>query len=378
MAKTRKPVEEEVEAPIYGDVLESVLSTVPLIDLVPASQVSRNWRLAISSSLRHLSKIKPWLIVQTQGTRPPYKITTHAYDPRSSDWMVIRQPPIKYISALRSSHSSLLYMLSPTKFAFSFDPLRLTWHSAPPPLVWRTDPIVALVGDSVIVAGGTCDYEDDPLAVEMYDLGTRTWDTCESMPAILKDSAASTSLSIAVHGGEIFVTEKCSGLTYSFDPKSKSWHGPYDLRPDPSVFCSAIAAVDGGLIVVGLAGNSESFKTVKMWKTSGKEMEHHVEIGEMPKEMVEKFVGESSCVSSVAVAAKGNFVFLHNPSDPGVVIQCEIAERGCRWGSVRNSAVNDNTRIAQRLVVECSKVGMADLHRAITVGNFNFAVKHLE
>ncbi|KAF2292771.1 hypothetical protein GH714_028089 [Hevea brasiliensis] len=87
-------------------------------------------------------------------------------------------------------------MLSPSKFSFSFDPLHLTWHNVDSPLVWRTDPIVAVVGHRVIVAGGACDFEDDPLAVEMYDLKTRTWDTCESLPAHFKDSAASTWLSM--------------------------------------------------------------------------------------------------------------------------------------------------------------------------------------
>lgn len=378
-----KEEEEEEEAPIYGDILEAVLSHVPLTDLVAASQVSRNWNKAVYSSLRHVNSAKPWLIVHVQSTRC-HAATSHAYDPRSAVWVQLLQPTttttaaatIKYVSALRSSHSTFLYMLSPSQFAFSSDPLRLTWHHArAPPLIWRTDPIVALVGDRVVVAGGACDYEDDPLAVEIYDLRTRAWDTCESMPAILKDSAASTSMSIAVHGGEMYVTEKCSGLTYSFDPESKAWRGPYNFRPDQGVFSTAVGFADGNLIVVGLLGNSESVKGVKMWKVRGESMECK-EIGEMPKELVEKFIGESSCVPSVAVVAVGSFVFLHNPTDPGEVIQCEIVDGECRWGSVRNAVANDGTRM-QRMVIGCSHVDIGDLQKAMAMqgGNLRFAAK---
>ena len=377
MRKLEKEEAELVkEAPIYGDILEAVLSRVPLTDLVLACQVSRDWNKAVYSSLRHVNRIKPWLIVQVQNTRSPYGTASHAYDPRSAVWVQIDQPTNKYVSALRSSHSTFFYMLSPSQFAFSFDPLHLTWHqAAAPPLLWRTDPIVALVGDRVVVAGGTCDYEDDPLAVEMYDLRTGTWDTCESMPSILKDSAASTSMSIAVHGGEMYVTEKCSGLTYAFDPESKAWRGPYHLHPDQNVFSSAVGFANGNLIVVGLLGNSESVKGVKMWKVRGNSMECE-ELGEMPKELVETFIGESYCVPSVAVAAKGNFVFLHNPTDPGVVIQCEIVNGECRWECVRNVVVNDGTRM-QRMVIGCSDVDFGDLQRAMGAmqGNIRIAAK---
>ncbi|KAM6562242.1 hypothetical protein CsatB_022240 [Cannabis sativa] len=354
----------EEEATIDGDILETVLSRVPLTDLVAASRVSRDWNTAVYSSLRHVNRIKPWLLVHVQTRRHPYATTSYAYDPRSAVWIHLHQlPNLKYISALRSSHSNFLYMLSPSHFAFTSDPLRLTWTKAnAPPRVWRTEPIVALVNDSVVVAGGACDFEDDPLAVEIYDLRTRTWDTCESMPSTLRNSAASTWISIAVHGGDMYVCEKSSGLTYSFDPVTKSWRGPYDLRPDQKVFSSAIGLADGNLIVVGLLGSSESVEGVKLWKVRSDESMECEEMGEMPMEMVEKFVGESYCVSSVTVAAMGKIVFLHNPTDPGVVIQCEILDGECRWGCVRNTVLNDGSRM-QLVVIGCCDVDISDLMR---------------
>ncbi|CAI9762356.1 unnamed protein product [Fraxinus pennsylvanica] len=101
--------EQEVE--IHGDVLEAILSYVPLIDLVPASNVSKSWRSVVASSLRHLKKPKPWLILYKQATRLPYAATTLAYDPCSNRWIKISKPSMNFNSALKSSQSNFLYML---------------------------------------------------------------------------------------------------------------------------------------------------------------------------------------------------------------------------------------------------------------------------
>lgn len=365
--------QEETQTPIHGDLLEAVLSHVPLIDLLPAYYVSKSWKRAVSSSLRHVNTIKPWLIVHAQTTRSPYSITTHAYDPRSRVWIEIHRPSVSFISSLRSSHSRLLYMLSPSKFAFSSDPLHHTWHHADPPLVWRMDPIVAQVGHRIVVAGGACDFEDDPLAVEVYDQRSRAWERCDSMPATLKGSASSTWLSVAVDGDKVYVTERCSGGTYAFDPNSKTWFGPFDLRPDPSGFCWAIGYAGGSMILVGLLGNAEDVKSVKMWEVRGEPLGCK-EMGEMPKNLVEIFKSDSFSVSSIAVAAMGDFVYLHDPSEPREVIQCEIVNGMCRWGSVRNAVVNDKTRMQQRMVLSCADVSIGDLRTALAMGNL--AVTH--
>nr|POE97292.1 f-box/kelch-repeat protein [Quercus suber] len=90
MAKHQTVADEE-EAPIHGDVLEAILTHVPLIDLVRACHVSTSWKGAVFSSLRHLNPVKPWLIVHAQSTRYPYTTTSHAYDPRSHVWVDIEQ-----------------------------------------------------------------------------------------------------------------------------------------------------------------------------------------------------------------------------------------------------------------------------------------------
>ncbi|KAK7361799.1 hypothetical protein VNO77_03883 [Canavalia gladiata] len=364
-------VEDEREAPIHGDILEAVLSHVPLIHLVPASQVSNSWKHAVSTSLRHVNPVKPWLTLHTQSHHSPHVTNTFAYDPRSHAFLEIHAPHPLHSSALRSSHSSILYTLSPSELNFSIDPLHLTWHYASSPRVWRTDPIVVRIGTLIVIAGGACAFEDDLQAVEMYDIKLHGWVRCQSMPAILKSSKASTWLSVAVTGDTMHVTEKISGVTCTFDCNTMMWQGPYDLRPDQSVFCCVTGTVRGSLMIVGLVGDAEHVKGVKLWEVKGKlgmrsELKCE-ELGAMPKELVVKLVGNDGCgvVGSIGVNWIGNFLYVHNSMEPKEMVVCEISnDGGCNWSSMKNVVANDETRM-RRMVFCGGDVGVEDLQRAV-------------
>ncbi|XP_057949869.1 F-box/kelch-repeat protein At1g23390 [Malania oleifera] len=369
--------EEEEEAPIHGDVLEAILARVPLVDLVPANRVSRSWERAVTSSLSRVNAPKPWLFVHAQNPRSGVPIT-HAYDPRSRAWLQIDRPSIKHASAIRSNNSNLLYELSPSHLAFSVDPLHLEWHRTDAPRVWRTDPIVATIGSRIVVAGGACDFEDDPLSVEMYDIRTGARDSCQSMPAMFKYSAAATWLSVAADGRELFATEKASGVTHSFDPETKSWCGPYDLRPDPSVFFCAVGFAGDRLILVALAGDAERLGGVKIFEVNRESFERD-EIGEMPEEILEKLRSDDSPVSSVDVCMAEGYVYVINPCEPKEVVFCELGGVRCRWGSVRNRVVEDEGKRMERVVYSCSKVVMDDLQKALRSDRIGrFVVKWID
>ncbi|KMT07219.1 hypothetical protein BVRB_6g148540 [Beta vulgaris subsp. vulgaris] len=365
-------------SPIHGDLLEEVFAHVPLIDLACAACASKSWEFAVSSSLVHINKVKPWLIIQTQNTKSlSKKITTHAYDPRSSSWIEICRSsnPTKHISSLQSLGSTFVYELSLEGLFFSVDPLHLTWHYIPAPSTWRVDPIVALVGSYVIVAGGASGYWDDPLTVEMYDLETSHWSTCQSMPTILKDSAASTWLSLASNQHSLYVTEKATGITYSFSPTTKTWFGPYDLRPDPSIYFSAIGFAGDYLILAGLIGHAENVKTLKLWEINLETMEFN-EIGEIPYELLEKLKGENSYyLSSITLLATKDFIYLYNTSDPAEIIFCELVEKKCKWRSVKNLVQNDDSKIGERMVMSCGRVGIDNLHKAMHCKDIKFVPK---
>lgn len=361
---------------IHGDVLETIFSLVPLIHLHPVSRVSKSWNAAVFSSLRRFNKPKPWLLIHTQKLRSPQTTTALAYDPRSGVWLKINQNlPPNHVSALSSSDAKLLYVLTPSQFSFSVDPFHLTWHHVNPPSVWRSDPVVAVVGNRIVVAGGSCDFEDDPLAVEIYNIDTHKWEKSESMPLTLKDSAASTWLSVAGDNQKIFMMEQMSGVTHSFKPNSKTWSGPYDLRPDRSIYFSAIGfRADDSLIMVGLLGGSEKVNNVKVWELCGESFEYCREIAVMPTELVQKLKGEGASFSSIKVSSEADFFYIYNPGEPGELVVLDVGGGvgQCRWGSLKNAAVSDGSRVAESVVLTCSDVRLGDIGRAVGSGNGSF------
>lgn len=369
--------DQQKGSPIQGDLLEAVLARVPLIDLVSACRVSKSWQRAVWSSLLHFNKVKPWLVIHTQCRRSLVEKTTQAYDPRSNMWIEItRSTPTSpstssHVSTHRSSGCNLLYHLSLNGLSYSTDPLHLTWHHIAPPGTWRVDPIVALVGRHIIVAGGAMGFEDNPYSVEMYDVDTAHWSTCQPLPDILKDSAAATWLSVAANENTMYVTEKASGITYSFSTKSKTWSGPYNLRPDPGVYFSAIGFAGDDLILAGVIGDAQNVDTLKIWKIKPELMEFD-QIGEIPVELLDKLKGENQDLSSISLMAATDFIYIYNSSDPAEIIFFEFVGGIWKWKSVKNLMLNDERRIGERMVVSCGVVGIADLHMAIKSGGRKF------
>ncbi|CAI9092954.1 OLC1v1028338C1 [Oldenlandia corymbosa var. corymbosa] len=359
------------EDPIYGDVLEEILSHVPLIDLIPALQVSKSWNQAVHASLRCRNPPKPWLILHTQSARHPYAaVSTHAYDPRSHVWMKISQPSSENPSPLRSSNSNFLYMFPPSiNLTFSVDPLTLSWHKAGPATTCRLDPIVAKVGESVVVAGGAYDFEDDPLAVEIYDTKSREWRKTESMPEGLKGSSSSTWLSVAATDEKLFLMKKHSGIFHCFDLQSNSWSSLGNIRPDPRCFYSVIGRIleDDRLIVVGLTRDvDEKAEKVKIWEvvTCDHSFEYSFrEIGEMPPAMLKKLKGESP----IDICIGGSFVYIYKPDDVAELVVCEVVNGGaCNWGSLSNPVATGDARLSEKVTLTCVDVKLDELRRCLS------------
>lgn len=363
----------EVEE-IHGDILDAILSHVPLIDLVPASRVCKSWCCAVKSSLRYLNKPKPWLVLHSQATSHPYNISMHAYDPRSHVWMKMVGPSIKCMSNLKSSHSNFIYDLSSLKLSYSFDPLNLTWSHVYPPFGWRDDPIVARVGDFVILAGGGCDFGIDPLPVEIYNIRTGTWHTCDNMPGNLRDLQASIYLSIATTNEKLFVTEKQTGRTYWFDREIQCWSEPYNLNLGQSIVDYNIGTSNDDLILVGLFKHAQNAEQLKIWKVVGENFQCE-EICDMPYLYVDKLKSKSSEISSVNVCVERNFVYIYNPLEMEQVVMCELTDDGCcRWWSIQNVVARDKM-LMSRLVFSCSEINVDELQRVTRLENQRFLVE---
>lgn len=193
------------------------------------------------------------------------------------------------------------------------------------------------------------------------------------MPDILKGSSANTWLSVAVHDGKMLLTEKSSGVTYTFDPFDDTWRGPYDLKPDGSVYCCVVGVVRRGIIVMGL-----DLEGVRLWEVRGKmgNNENMVEIGEVPREMVDRLKGESDgCVGSIGMSVSGDTVYVYNNNtwEMSDVVVGEINNNNvvggilCEWKSVTNVVMKWENPL-QRVVIGCGDVGLEDLQKAVNNG----------
>ncbi|KAI3675377.1 hypothetical protein L1987_84967 [Smallanthus sonchifolius] len=83
---------------------------------------------------------------------------------------------------------------------FSVEVVVLFRSAAPyvAPKISRIDPVVVVVGRYVVIAGGAFDFEDDPLAVEVYDLQSQQWTKSDPIPEFFNQSVISSMwLSVA-------------------------------------------------------------------------------------------------------------------------------------------------------------------------------------
>lgn len=371
--------EEEEETPIRGDLLELVLSFVPLIHLLSVCRVSKSWRRAVFSSLTNSNSnaaLKPWLFVHTQSTYSLESRSSHAFDPRSNLWIEIHKPPIRHVKALKSSGSNFLYVLSSSRLLLSKDRFNLKWTQFQGPNVCRDNPIVALCGDRIVVAGSCWEIEEnEQLAVEVYDPDLSTWRACQPMPDTLKNADGATWLSVAADQSQMFVTEKATGITYSFDPCAGKWWGPYDLRPDPRAFFTTVGFAGEDLIVASLIGEAGHVESVRLSKLDRGTMTCDP-ICDAPDLILEKLKGNKAVLHQIGISPEKEFVYLYNPWEQEEMAFCDFSGSGeecvCVWGSTRNVAWNVDVKIGEKMVFTCGRVEIEDIDVAMRSGDLKF------
>ncbi|XP_068643597.1 F-box/kelch-repeat protein At1g23390 [Aristolochia californica] len=348
-------------SPLHGDLLQAVLCRLSLFDLLPASCVSRSWRRAVTLSLDNPPRVKPWLILRRRASSPSAPPAALAYDPNSCSWICIPSVPLSHASPLRASHGSLLYSLSPSKFSVSWDALNFVWRDVGPPVVWRSDPLVAVVGMHVVVAGGACDFEDEPLAVEVYRVDDpRRRLSCQPMPLQFKNSSSPVWLSVAASNSQMFVLGKDSGAFCSLNMDTMTWGPVSSLSPGPSIFFSVIGFSDGRLIQVGLDGDAMNVFGLRIWEVSPETFERNL-LGEMPSDMLERLKKpDSSPLWSIKASVSGDFAYIYDPSDPREIFFCDFSSRNCSWCCFENPVLNEGNLI-DNFVFTCSKVEIDDL-----------------
>ncbi|XP_064957851.1 F-box/kelch-repeat protein At1g23390-like [Musa acuminata AAA Group] len=372
--------EEEVEGTLHGDVLDAVISRVSALDLLPASRVSKAWRAAVVSSVRHSPRRPPpWLVLYLQGRRGT--ATTHAFDPLSRAWRSITRVP--WCSFPAGAHSpapqvstyacsqrggTRLYALSPSGLALARDPFSTVWRELEAPRYWRTDPVVALVGPHVVVAGGTSEFEDDANSVDVHDACSGGWEASEPMPEAFGWSSA---FSAAANGKRLYVMDKWFPFTASwFDPAAKRWGPTRRVSiPDPTVRHAALGFGNGRLLLAGAGGSGTGAgwraESVRLWAVDEETLQVEEEVGRMPREMVEGLVDDAGWgLWSIGFLSEGDYAYVYNPSYLGEFFLCEFEEGGgCRWERILRPTCVE-ARPMHRVVFGCSEVSMDDLKTA--------------
>ncbi|RZC56976.1 hypothetical protein C5167_015825 [Papaver somniferum] len=230
------------------------------------------------------------------------------------------------------------------------------------------------------IAGGTYDFEDDPLTVEMYDTACPGWFTCPPIPIILKDSAATTWLSVAVSDHKMYLLEKNSGTFCSFDTNTKRWSetsGSCVLHPDPSIYFSVIGFAGHRLILVGLMGDAdENAESLRIWEVNCDSFDCE-ELGKMPLEMFYMLKNVNTMPLLIDISVAENFIYIYNSSEPRYIFFCYLNEGVCQWGSVRCSFLSGRA-LMDRIVFTSSKVSLDDLRKAFWLGSRKFKVELAE
>ncbi|KAF3326650.1 hypothetical protein FCM35_KLT08280 [Carex littledalei] len=371
---------------LCSDALEAVVSKIPTIDLIPASQVSREWYLAVHSSLRRYPRHLPWLLLCHYLPRNSLDFSIHAFDPSSRSWLSIPYQPSSNKPAnqvttrfLSGSGGDRLHTLSMSKMVISEDPFGARWGlDNEAPKVWRQDSVLAEVGRWVVVAGGGCLvplYDGEEVrSVEVYDKTTATWQLTEPMPVQFDGSTYATWLSVAASDEKLYVMERKTGLVTWFDPDCKKWGPTCQLTSCHDVSEWAVTVGAGKrLLVVGVGTTIQSKLNVRIWEVDGENLQVvDNKCEEMPTEMVKRLflsnVGDDDtwhgCSVEVCGTEWGGYVYNASEMRNGAVFyELEDDEKGkivMRWEWVPvPESVGDS--LMGRIEFGCSKVGLGDL-----------------
>lgn len=362
---------------LHGEILQAIVDRLPTVHLPTAACVCRAWRAAV-----RLSRRTAWLVVHVQAQSPESaasgSFSTHAFDARSGSWFDIhRAAPPDYVPRLpmRSSLAtpSLVFGASPLKFVYSVDSFHQSWNLLLGPDTRRTDAVVAKLGHRLVVLGGHGRWERDLRTVEVIDLvesAGQSWSQCQRVPRQLGPSITATSLSAASASGKLYVIQRSTCLLCSFDPATKSWGVPVEVRPDPSLLAVAITSghADGFLLMAGLVGKRGGAITgLKLWEVDLETLQV-TEVSSAPQELLRPMTshGDSTAAGAPSIEIRTatvarDFLYVYDPCKPEVIYFCDISERGrFRWGSTENPASGDGVA-ADTFIFTCSELRTADL-----------------
>ncbi|XP_065000656.1 F-box/kelch-repeat protein At3g24760-like [Musa acuminata AAA Group] len=282
------------------DLVELIFSYLPLRSVVVAGAVCRQWRALVSdpgfaAGAAAYRRRRPWFFLYGQNNVVLSKNQAFGFDPDDGEWIALpSSPSALHVDCFAGAGGFFFATTSSTRFCYA-PLLRGPWRETSPLFFSRCNPLVGVffaagghrrfvvVGGARFI-GGLVDIED-PLAVEIYDPATDSWELCPPLPPEFRIGNSSQWLSAALLGGRFFFVfgiYSCS--IAAFDLSSRAWTGVRVLRP-PGVLFSFLLACGDRLILAGLCNTPVGPPCFALWAVDHCSMDF-AEIGVMPRDLL--------------------------------------------------------------------------------------------
>ncbi|WOK94924.1 hypothetical protein Cni_G03629 [Canna indica] len=339
------------------DVVELILSYLPLRSAVVASAVCRQWHAVVSdpgfaSRADSSRRRRPWLFLYGQNNVVLRKSQAFGFDPDSDAWIALPPSPSAiHVDCFAGAGGFFFATTSTTRLCYA-PLLRGPWRETSPLRFSRCNPLVGVFSapggrrQFIVVGGGRIGGLvdlDDPLAVEIYDPASDAWELCAPMPTEFLRGNSSHWLTAALIGNRFFfVFGIFSSSIAAFDLSRRTWTGVQTLGP-PDVLFSFLLACGDRLILAGLCSSPERLPGFVLWAVDHLTMDF-VEIGEMPRDLLSCLFDsdddDNRFASLKCVGLDGLvYVFMEDPHRGFPACVCEITQ-GPSAGAEASSAPN--------------------------------------
>ncbi|XLU98536.1 hypothetical protein S245_012876 [Arachis hypogaea] len=342
------------------DLIELILSFLPIPTLIRSSTVCKQWHSIISSvsfSNNHHNNKKPWFFLHGIHNISSKNNQSFAFDPTSNSWFLF--PTFPTTSTTTNNHqnqpnnsfigSNGFFFITVPEFCYTRILRPTRWHATSPLYFSRINPLLGVFNDhgphpKFIVVGGVkfignlVDIEDR-LDVEIYDPVQGTWELSPPLPADFRSGNSSSSLSSAMFKGRFYVFGIYSCFVASFDLKQRIWSDVQTLRPHLGVAFCFLIPCSKHLLLAGVCNSPQGGCSFNLWKVDEGTMEVS-EIGAMPRELLYAlFDGdEDDEFASLKCVGLDDLVYVFNEDYRSVYPSCvcEIdADSGrCSWRRV--------------------------------------------
>ncbi|XP_073152568.1 F-box/kelch-repeat protein At3g24760 [Henckelia pumila] len=319
-----------------SDLIESILSRLPIASILRAASVCKLWNSTIhSSSLEKLvsdsGSFPSWLFLLGQNNHPLL-----AFDPESNCWIRFSKETCFSSDSFVAS-SGFIFSLSLEKFSFrpvfcgrlcQTRPLRFPRRK---PLIHvYLEPDFSKQVRFIVVGGISLLNQEDCLAVEIYSPDENYWELCQPLNEIFHPGNSAQSLCSALFKGKFFVYDKYSCFISSFDLIKRSWSNPKTLRP-PGTLLSSLISIRDRLVLAGLCSTYNGGLEFIIWNIDDRTLEFS-EIAIMPRDLLSFMIDRESgqMFSSLKCAGSGRYVYVFNEEFSGDFPVCvwEMSDSG--------------------------------------------------